>query len=458
MDSKIPQNGRIVIVDDRIDEALPLISLFSKNGAPVTYFNGQMDELPETPLKDVRIVFMDLRLSQGKLETKTIVSSFVSIIKRLISPNNGPFVLFLWSKHDADYLPNVTECFQDVLKKLKPTILLNMDKGSLLIEEDGELKYSLSGIEERLKTELARTGALELFILWENLVHLSAAETVSAFSSLYDTKDDWIKNMPIIFKALVKSRIGKNYNNATKEQIFTEGLCAFNGAFLDYLEKNISECNFQDVNMMVPVQEELNDLKIQAKINTRLHLQSVKFPHVPGTLYRYDEQEKSRFFGKYNTFISECIDMNLVLSDMAIDFGLDLKQLYANSKKLKPVFEMDKREFIESLTPILLEVSPGCDFAQQKWTVHRLLPGLAVPYYYFKFIRRSDYLMPTPPFEINETIYGFVFDLRYLTSLPLSEFAKIENMRDMCVFRQELISLIQTNLGRHVSRLGIPAV
>lgn len=37
---------KVVVIDDRIEEALPLIKLLSGNGATALYYSGQVEELP----------------------------------------------------------------------------------------------------------------------------------------------------------------------------------------------------------------------------------------------------------------------------------------------------------------------------------------------------------------------------------------------------------------------------
>lgn len=34
----------------------------SQNKIPFSYFSGQLDQLPDSPLKGIRVIFMDLKL------------------------------------------------------------------------------------------------------------------------------------------------------------------------------------------------------------------------------------------------------------------------------------------------------------------------------------------------------------------------------------------------------------
>ena len=58
MENIIPLNGRIAIVDDQIEQALPLMRVFAKNNIPYVFYKGtDFDYLPEKPENDIRILF-----------------------------------------------------------------------------------------------------------------------------------------------------------------------------------------------------------------------------------------------------------------------------------------------------------------------------------------------------------------------------------------------------------------
>ena len=80
MESLIPLNGRIAIVDDQIEQALPLMRVFAKNNIPYVYYKGNdIEYLPEQPENDIRILLLDLNLLGGRdNQPKDIRSSLFS--------------------------------------------------------------------------------------------------------------------------------------------------------------------------------------------------------------------------------------------------------------------------------------------------------------------------------------------------------------------------------------------
>ena len=54
---ELPKNGSIVIVDDQITEALPLMNALAKRGVSYSYYDGKGKSYPAKPLDSVRLIF-----------------------------------------------------------------------------------------------------------------------------------------------------------------------------------------------------------------------------------------------------------------------------------------------------------------------------------------------------------------------------------------------------------------
>ena len=130
----LPMSGRVVIVDDEFREALPLIRTLSQRRVAVTFFRGRLEDLPSEPFKDVRIVFLDIVLEglEGA-DDKTKISALMNVVKKIISKENGPFVLAIWTKH-----PELTEKLQNALKKEGfYTLTVNLEKDTFFEKKEG---------------------------------------------------------------------------------------------------------------------------------------------------------------------------------------------------------------------------------------------------------------------------------------------------------------------------------
>jgi hypothetical protein len=132
---------------------------------------------------------------------------------------------------------------------------------------------------------------------------------------------------------------------------------------------------------------------------------------------------------------------------------------WENQVKINDLFNGDidsypqKNSFLEKLKYILLEVSPSCDYAQDKWKLHRVILGVMWPENDLKKIKKTaDYIYFSPIFEVEGKIYKFVFDLRYLTTLS---FGELKDKEPALRIRHDLLIDIQSKVAGHINRPGV---
>ena len=214
MENIIPLNGRIAIVDDDEKQALPLMRVFSRLNIPYTFYKGNDYRfLPEVPENDIRILFLDLNLLGNKEESpKAIRSVLIPTISRIISENNYPYLLILWSRQENQYKATLEEIFQNELKGCAPIAIRNYVKSNFFhdygTEEDSTQDDML--IINELKRVLAETPAYRYLILWENLAHTSTDELVK--SIFPNTKhDEWELVTNVVLNSLGRAYSGQYF-------------------------------------------------------------------------------------------------------------------------------------------------------------------------------------------------------------------------------------------------------
>ena len=132
-----PRCGKVLVIDDQVEEAVPLLNLLGKKGVSTMYYSGNLSELPESPFNEIRLVFCDLKFNVAT-DSKSVVSNVFSILKSLISEENGPYILLVWSAHGADYLQELQKILETA--KIKPEFILQLDKGEFFsLKDNGEL-------------------------------------------------------------------------------------------------------------------------------------------------------------------------------------------------------------------------------------------------------------------------------------------------------------------------------
>jgi hypothetical protein len=399
----LPLNGRVVIIDDNKDEAIPLMNVLSMHGIPFAYFDGKPENLPGKPIDNIRIIFLDIVLVDG-MDDKSKVSTIINVLIRILGENNNPYIIIAWTKHD--------ELIDEIKKGLssKPLFTLTLEKRECKKEDSEE--FDINIINEKLLEAIKKFGAFRFFLEWENIVHESAGRTVNEISSIITRDDNWNQNIIVILIMLAEAYAGQQADNNHD----LNAMLAINNLLLDIIENRIqntsnsaSSINNQTVNLTF-----IN--RIKGELNRRLLIANEQNNSViPGNVYK-------------NEFSIKC----------------DINNLCNNNNIPE---ELNKQE-----NHIILEVSPYCDYAQKKWKFHRILPGFIWPEQYGNMIKKADYIYKTPVFLINNELCFFVFDLRYLSSIP---FNSLNNKTSLYRFRKELVVDIQSKIAGHINRPGV---
>ena len=426
----LPKNGNIVVIDDTPEEALPLLKVLSRNHVPVTYFNGgESEELPDKPIENIRILFLDLNLV-ASTDAKTIRSALIMNLRKIVSEKNGSYILILWSLNDHKLESMIEDLFENELRAIKPTRKLTLEKFKYFeLGENNQyttIPNFLELIEEKIKRELQDIGVFQLFVLWENIVHDSSNQIVKEFTSFYNNDGDWNKNLSNVILQLARAYAGKQLKENSKDDILQNGLLTFSGTFMDTLQNAIREFNSSDIKLEFASDGNIPQ-DICAKINSKLLLlESLETAAVhPGNVYEIEDIQK---------------------------YKIEIADLY--NGELQNYSKKD--QLFNQIKHILMEISPTCDFAQSKWKLSRLLPGVMWPIDHWKKINKADYIYTSSPyFEINGNIYKLVFDFRCLTS---TDFATLEKMKPFFRIKHELLVDIQSHLARHINRPGVTFV
>jgi len=451
-----PQNSRVVIVDDSYEEIEELIKVLSKKGVSVTYFTGDKEELPEKPFNDVRIIFLDLLLKglTGKDE-KTIISTLMGVLAKIVNKENGPFIIVLWTKH-----PRYVEYFQKVLQNEGYCALIIDLEKTEFFETDGTQKMEKIEIYKKLSEKIDESirdiDIFKIFILWENIVHNAAAITINEISQLIDFNEEWNNNMKKIFYKLARAWAGETLGNSSSE-IIKSSLFGFDRIFKDNLEKLMqefvsgAEITFSDDDVAE---------NIIAKINSKFLLKKDK-GFYPGNVY-YSNKRKNLL----EKMIGEAVDYDVV-KEYYDDKGKNALSKTQFTNKI-----LDKLQSASKL--IEVELTPVCDFVQKKMKRSRIvigfllrgteikfrIPGKRISIPLFDPMRKrpslikskTDYLYITPPFNFENELYIIILDFRYFSSISPEEIRRKEPLFRL---RKEILNDIQTKLAFHVNRTGV---
>lgn len=484
----LPKNGSVVIIDDKINEALPLMNALAKRGVPYFYYDGKgKKSYPEKPLDNVRIIFLDMHLDEaagGATDTKSIVSLLVAGINAIVNENNGPYVVMVWSKHDSQHL---IELEDTLLNKnsvsCRPIAVLNMEKSlcfeSVCTDKDGrELEWKLKNdgmdiIEKNLNEQLKIVDSFLILCNWENGIKNSAKETVKAIGTLFDRDNQqWNDNLKACMVRMAK---------------------AYAGRMLEMSDENIIKNVYYSMNNIIGDFNGVEAEQMVRRVTEKIQLPKEKNNVIGSVLvllkdageeYILSYDEKKYYVYKESTLIWQNKDMKKLLKDKINDndrigvllydmylsnicsvnsmlnirkYIIDQKRpgnIYEASEELKKeiceVRNIDKSSW-EDIRGIELEISPICDYAQNKRKRLRILPGLEIP---AKLLDKdsSKYTYLTIPIMIDGKERRILFDFRFYISELINYF---DAKKPLYAIGDGLLQNIKEELSIHSVRSGI---
>lgn len=421
----IPINGRIAILDDKIEQVQPIIEELSKRQCPVTYYSGDIRYLPEKEAQnDVRILFLDIHLTGDEARSeKEIRGLLINYLSRIISKNNFPYLLVYWSRHEEDYKDLVEmDIFENDLKDRKPIEFLSLNKSDFFNDDNtktDDFEERLSNIFEKLKSLVEGIPVYNYIIDWENKVHLSTDKTIEEVFNKSEDITNWENDCNFLFTKLGESYSGKTFSDKSKLEKIKSTFFTLNITLtddLDYQTFNYQHKSPSELCYTKEVNKEAISI-INRKLLTSKEIEPKKYP---GTVI-LDKNKKNR---------EEYLGI--------------LRKVLRNGKK--------EEEIIKNLTPILVVVTPLCDYVQEKDSHVRLVRGLLINSIKSKAFWNNESTYISPVFDIDGEKKMIVLNFsEFLTYKSLSSKYLEPSFR----VRQQLLAELQSRLSRHINRQGI---
>ena len=190
-------------------------------------------------------------------------------------------------------------------------------------------------------------------------------------------------------------------------------------------EKDALSKAFKEISMRYP------------QINTNLHLNlSPSSNIIPGNVY------------------IKTVDGRKIRKHLLNYFDDNSIKINKDKNKCLQINDLKRVKFIE------MEVSPVCDYAQNKMKKYRFISGILIPNELFNKLNKKNYnnsynfYEVKPVLLLNGSINKIIFDFRYLKTFDLSE-ADQNYTEPMFRAKTELFSDILSNLSAFINRPGI---
>jgi hypothetical protein len=357
------------VIDDKKEDGGPILEALSKIGVGAAYFNGSIDQVPDEPLRGVRLLATDLNLQELDVsDTTALLAPLLAVLERVIADDNGPLLVIVWTRH-GEVVDDFTALLHDRRPGLHPHLIVALDKSEFYEEVGAGRVFNIKRLAEVLAEKLASWFPIDVVMDWEQRVHDAASGTTCALTNLLDRtgwRDEmkWREELQTLLAALAVAEGGAQLSSGRLViRGLHGGLNPLHADRLDASTTELDEIESQAARLLdgvAPLSPEQ-----RAALNRSLLL-AERDPGIelarPGSIYLEAQWKGST--GRDRFPIGDKADA-------------PRHDLLANLLELPEA----KREQLLGLDWKigLLELTPACDFSQDKAPIGRLLPVLFIP-------------------------------------------------------------------------------
>lgn len=428
----ISQNCKIIAVDNDIDEINRIKSAFEELQILCHFIQYNIGDSFQMKYTGIRIAFFDINLSGGNPTGPSLYNVACDAIKAIIPIDNGPYALIFWSLH-ANEIEDLKKYIREREQGniARPLVVDSIDKTTSMNPED-------------LKAEIQRViskGSLETLFDFEDKAQKAASDTLNSIFSLIPNGDLWgdhanfEENYGNVLSKMAIDAVGKKHAQIDPKE-------SIKRAILPIFEHNFRRSLFNS-----------SWDKPLAILNNE---ESINFPHgfnVGKLNAFYHIYNEGHFLKNTRGAVIQCnICEEECIETLNIKPAQFLNEFIPFKKDIDKKLKKNLRERTEC---VLIEVSPSCDYAQQKPRINKYILGLIYPFEAEEYVvekQRPSSFFKTPAFYVNSTLFYIGFNFRYVLGLDFKD----DRLGDVkfCL-SESLTNQINNRYANYTSRIGI---
>ena len=442
--------NRIIIVDDQNEGLLTLAKKFSDKGLTYKLIEySQLDDMNREKLTGVRLAFFDINLVSGQMvdlnqkifdyendsSLSTIYNTLSGAIESIISFDNGPFVLIFWSANTClveNFIKYINDRDIDIPK---PLIIECINK-----EDVNHIDVRISEILDQMP--------IRLLYNFERKCEMAATNTINQIFGIipkdgnlsWGNEDEIFRsNFKKVFSKIAISKLGKEHAQKHPDRAIYESL-------IPLVEYEL--INFLPDSSWKELLGDLNNGSSNgfdnSKLNSMYHLdlKTEVTLNQRGAVFRYDVMAEGGVNPNY--YFKEVEQKSQELFDKFIRFNSNIS-------------DFQKRYFRGSSIFALIEISPACDYSQNKSRNLNYLLALFTPIVKeskISFDKIGDSILhkDIPTIYFDKKKYKIWINLNY----SFSNLDGVDNVtKPLFVLKKELVDMIGNRYANHISRIGI---
>ncbi len=437
--------ARVLVLDDQLEQAMPVIRALGSLGIAAIYHNGGLDVPLERKLTGVRVMFVDMVLAEHGADAndpKSCVALVTDTLNRLVEDSFDPVTVVCWTGHEemaADFFTALKLAFP----KAKIDKVIVAEKPDPSGEDE-----CVEMLRDLITQEILAQHPVNALFRWEQMVHDAATKTTSEITRLMrgaecDSKP-WGQCGYEICAALALAERGSRLLDESEFRSLKALFDALNPLLSDRLD-----------HAPVPTEPELNPLVKMLKETATAEL--AQWP------------KKSFLTSQLRAALNTMVHLSPNVTQAELCPG-DI--FFANGKNAEiagnvfpdwkdvreEIFKPMEDSSVQQLIPLVMEVSASCDFAQAKTRLPRFIAGFFVPEAEMKTFKTSGFTKKLGPLFVStdgeirlDGVYHLVCNAHYLLSIKRDVSKNLVPTRRL---RTPILSDFLAWIGSHMSRPG----
>ena len=466
----LPNNGSIVILDDKYMEAEPLIKLLSKNNKSFRYYDGKPESLPLDGIEKeaTRLVFLDYNLTEGTTGGASQASTITANLNRIIAEENGPYFILLWSKNKDD-VQEFNDDMESAYRRhphLRPLKIECLNKREYFETTANGYEFNNDKVEEfqkELEEMVNSIELLEFYSSWENKILLTSQKLIKKTSDVSRGMD--AKQLVHLLSNINLEQFSKNVED---EQLIVAAYQSLNTVFSSYLNHKIEDIKLSSENFSKISEVDRYEFN-SSRVNSWFNINTIENPSRIGQVFCVNDKS--------------FLDYNIVNRERMRDCFIKVATKKANEDN-------------DYFKIVGLEISPECDVAQNKREFYRIIPGMVISESLMKtlfetftktdrlnreqknnaliyFVKRDGQLcfnkypesiFVTPKFEFKVDQKRFdvfmILDLSQFKTIPIQEETRdyFEDKEMLFSVNSDLLQSIKNSLANNIQKKGYQSI
>jgi gas vesicle protein len=478
-------------IDDNPSEIKDLQAVFKRRKILFDYYHPNEFKKARFKLKNRKLIFLDFELEPTMSSSSQHIGFIRKNFKKIIGKNFGVYGIIVWSKH-LEYMDEFKEKLsRDSNSYTMPLFIIALDKVKYIRE-------GYSKIFDDIQDELNKNTAASFFINWNNNIEKAKTIAINDIFSLVQDYNIQNENLKFLLYHLARNKTGIHYNDLDGYSLHDDAYYAFN-ELLSYnvntlirgskcklfdqlneikyqiydnnekIHKNYKEDYFKDEskidyfklhkdikdiqNKIKVIKEELSEDSNNQYLKTRKKFCEKKLKTLKDESKKYEKLDKElkNHFATINTklLLDEDISSKTIIPGNIYHVEMNNNLLISDKKN-------------DSDIPIIIEMTPPCDFANGKKASEKVkvLGGFITKYSEGRKQSLRGDAIYTEPHPLKLKAYSdeekmLVFDFRYIGIIKEKDLINRKKYKLIYRAKDNLFADILQKMSAHTARLGL---